>query len=111
MQTATAAQSAASVPLTTQDAASPLPNEQARLRGRAFYESIGSPKFVLAPMVDQSEFVLHSSLRFSGIVTDISPGVAHAHQIIHGRTFRQEPPCVHSHVPCPNVWRNCQIPR
>lgn len=25
--------------------------------GRAFYESIGSPKFILAPMVDQSEFV------------------------------------------------------
>ncbi|KAI5859373.1 FMN-linked oxidoreductase [Durotheca rogersii] len=28
----------------------------AKLHGRAFYESIGSPKFVLAPMVDQSEF-------------------------------------------------------
>ncbi|RCI14708.1 hypothetical protein L249_6456, partial [Ophiocordyceps polyrhachis-furcata BCC 54312] len=26
------------------------------LHGRAFYESIGSPKFVVAPMVDQSEF-------------------------------------------------------
>lgn len=28
-----------------------------KLHGRAFYESLGSPKFVLAPMVDQSEFV------------------------------------------------------
>jgi tRNA-dihydrouridine synthase 1 len=28
-----------------------------KLHGRKFYESIGSPKFVLAPMVDQSEFV------------------------------------------------------
>lgn len=28
-----------------------------KLHGRAFYESIGSPKYVLAPMVDQSEFV------------------------------------------------------
>ncbi|KAF4553486.1 Dihydrouridine synthase-like protein 2 [Elsinoe fawcettii] len=27
-----------------------------KLHGRAFYESIGSPKYVLAPMVDQSEF-------------------------------------------------------
>ncbi|KAI0128815.1 hypothetical protein BJ170DRAFT_701549 [Xylariales sp. AK1849] len=27
-----------------------------KLHGRAFYESIGSPKFVVAPMVDQSEF-------------------------------------------------------
>ncbi|CAJ2510015.1 Uu.00g059150.m01.CDS01 [Anthostomella pinea] len=29
---------------------------QPKLHGRAFYESIGSPKFVVAPMVDQSEF-------------------------------------------------------
>ena len=28
-----------------------------KLHGRAFYESLGSPKFVVAPMVDQSEFV------------------------------------------------------
>jgi hypothetical protein len=28
-----------------------------KLHARAFYESLGSPKFVLAPMVDQSEFV------------------------------------------------------
>jgi tRNA-dihydrouridine synthase 1 len=32
-----------------------------KLHGRAFYESIGSPKFVLAPMVDQSEFVSSAS--------------------------------------------------
>jgi hypothetical protein len=28
-----------------------------KLHGRAFYEAIGSPKHILAPMVDQSEFV------------------------------------------------------
>ncbi|KFY72788.1 hypothetical protein V499_07085 [Pseudogymnoascus sp. VKM F-103] len=38
---------------TTTAAESPKPT---KLHGRAFYESIGSPKFVLAPMVDQSEF-------------------------------------------------------
>jgi len=32
-----------------------------KLTGRAFYESLGSPKFVLAPMVDQSEIVRFSS--------------------------------------------------
>lgn len=31
--------------------------QKTKLHGRAFYKSIGSPKFVLAPMVDQSEFV------------------------------------------------------
>ncbi|KAK4186543.1 putative tRNA-dihydrouridine synthase [Podospora australis] len=30
--------------------------KKAKLHGRAFYESIGSPKYMLAPMVDQSEF-------------------------------------------------------
>lgn len=38
-------------------AAKPL--RRTKLRGRAFYESIGSPKLVLAPMVEQSEFVRH----------------------------------------------------
>lgn len=33
-----------------------------KLHGRAFYESIGSPKFVVAPMVDQSEFVRFARL-------------------------------------------------
>lgn len=28
-----------------------------KLHGRAFYESIGSPKHIVAPMVDQSEYV------------------------------------------------------
>ena len=28
-----------------------------KLHGRAFYESLGSPKMILAPMVDRSEFV------------------------------------------------------
>lgn len=33
------------------------PTMRTSMTGRAFYESIGSPKMVLAPMVDQSEFV------------------------------------------------------
>lgn len=42
------------------DAAADPPSgepKKTKLRGRAFYESIGSPKFIVAPMVDQSEFV------------------------------------------------------
>ncbi|POS80171.1 tRNA-dihydrouridine synthase 1 [Diaporthe helianthi] len=30
--------------------------QPAKLHGRAFYESIGKPKYIVAPMVDQSEF-------------------------------------------------------
>lgn len=33
------------------------PAAKPKLHGRAFYESIGSPKYIIAPMVDQSEFV------------------------------------------------------
>jgi len=36
---------------------SPIPHKRKKLTGRAFYERLGSPKMVLAPMVDQSEFV------------------------------------------------------
>ena len=39
------------------DALDPVPPAGKKLTGRAFYESIGSPKMILAPMVDQSEFV------------------------------------------------------
>jgi hypothetical protein len=35
----------------------PVQAKKAKLHGRAFYESIGSPKLILAPMVEQSEFV------------------------------------------------------
>lgn len=35
----------------------PSPAKRRKLTGRAFYESLGSPKMILAPMVDQSEFV------------------------------------------------------
>lgn len=33
------------------------PAKRVKLTGRAFYESIGSPKMIVAPMVDRSEFV------------------------------------------------------
>ena len=41
------------------DATTTTASNKPKLHGRAFYESIGSPKFVVAPMVDQSEFVCY----------------------------------------------------
>ncbi len=41
----------------TQPTQPPQQQKPRKLHGRAFYESIGSPTVVLAPMVDQSEFV------------------------------------------------------
>jgi hypothetical protein len=35
----------------------PHPSLKRKLTGREFYESLGSPRKVLAPMVDRSEFV------------------------------------------------------
>lgn len=41
----------------TMTAGDDAPAAKPKLHGRAFYESIGSPKYIIAPMVDQSEFV------------------------------------------------------
>jgi hypothetical protein len=38
-------------------------SKPAKLHGRAFYESIGSPMMIVAPMVDRSEFVSTRSFR------------------------------------------------
>lgn len=41
-----------------------------KLHGRAFYESLGSPKHILAPMVAQSEYVGAQSPKCATTVTD-----------------------------------------
>jgi len=53
-----------------------------KLHGRTFYESIGSPKFILAPMVDQSEFVHPLLLSFQDNLLTAA-GMASPHSLIH----------------------------
>lgn len=70
--TAAAATTVTTAPAVTETAASN--GRPKKLHGRAFYESIGSPKHVVAPMVDQSEFVRQyfSLFTYNGPLANIS---------------------------------------
>ncbi|KAG6007157.1 hypothetical protein E4U21_006259 [Claviceps maximensis] len=60
-----------------------------KLHGRAFYESIGSPKYVLAPMVDQSEFAWRMLTR--SFLTDEEKKKMLAYTpMLHARLYSQE---------------------
>ncbi|KAI9753517.1 MAG: hypothetical protein M4579_005114 [Chaenotheca gracillima] len=66
---------------------------QEKLTGRAFYESLGSPKMVLAPMVDQSEFAWRMLTRS---FLDESPNGSQAAiltytPMLHARLFAETP--------------------
>ena len=74
-----------------------------KLEGRAFYKSIGSPKMILAPMVDQSEFV--------GLFFALNP-MCEANRslgIIHSPSSLQVPFSIHAHVSRTFVQRNAQV--
>jgi hypothetical protein len=64
--------------------ATAVPLAAVKLHGRAFYESIGSPKMIIAPMVDRSEFVRIRSLPSHTPYLTGTTGLEDAHQIIHG---------------------------
>ncbi|KAI0122557.1 FMN-linked oxidoreductase [Daldinia grandis] len=59
-----------------------------KLHGRAFYESIGSPKFVLAPMVDQSEFAWRMLTR-SFLTPDENSKLLAYTPMLHARLFKE----------------------
>ncbi|KAF4632042.1 hypothetical protein G7Y89_g6088 [Cudoniella acicularis] len=67
-----------------------------RLHGRAFYESIGSPKFILAPMVDQSEFAWRMLTR--SFMSHSSPQDLLAYTpMLHARMFNETSKFRYSH--------------
>lgn len=61
-----------------------------KLHGRAFYESIGSPTFVLAPMVDQSEFAWRMLSR-SFMTPQTSKSLLAYTPMFHARMFSETP--------------------
>lgn len=61
-----------------------------KLHGRAFYESIGSPKYVVAPMVDQSEFAWRMLTR-SFLPPDLRTSVLAYSPMLHAKLFAEGP--------------------
>ncbi|CAN8097006.1 unnamed protein product [Discula destructiva] len=62
----------------------------AKLHGRAFYESIGSPKYIVAPMVDQSEFAWRMLTR-SFLPESERPSILAYTPMFHARLFAESP--------------------
>ncbi|KAH6610747.1 trna-dihydrouridine synthase 1 [Trichoderma cornu-damae] len=65
------------------------PEPPKKLHGRAFYESIGSPKFIVAPMVDQSEFAWRMLTRSFLLPEEQSKLLAYT-PMFHARLFSQD---------------------
>ncbi|KAI0191490.1 dihydrouridine synthase [Xylaria flabelliformis] len=61
-----------------------------KLHGRAFYESLGSPKFVVAPMVDQSEFAWRRLTRSFLTPQENTKLLAYT-PMFHARLFEETP--------------------
>lgn len=68
----------------------------AKLHGRAFYESIGSPKYIVAPMVDQSEFAWRMLTR-SFLPEEERGNVLAYSPMLHARLFADTPKYRDSH--------------
>jgi tRNA-dihydrouridine synthase 1 len=60
-----------------------------KLHGRAFYESIGSPKLIIAPMVDRSEFAWRVLTR-SYLDDERSKSLLAYTPMLHARLFKTE---------------------
>lgn len=67
-----------------------------KLHGRAFYESLGSPKHILAPMVDQSEFAWRLLTR-SFLPPDLRTSIIAYSPMLHAKLFAESPKYRASH--------------
>ncbi|KAB2578818.1 Dihydrouridine synthase family [Lasiodiplodia theobromae] len=69
----------------------PLCFQRPKLHGRAFYEALGSPKMVLAPMVEASEFAWRMLSR-SFMPADQKNDLLAYTPMFHSRLFHEKPP-------------------
>ncbi|KAK5110456.1 hypothetical protein LTR62_005807 [Meristemomyces frigidus] len=72
------------------------PTLKPKLHGRMFYESIGSPKYVLAPMVDQSEFAWRLLTR-SFLPPDLRSSILAYTPMFHAKLFAESPKYRNAH--------------
>lgn len=79
-----------------QYAAAMSPSPPEKLHGRAFYQSIGSPKYIVAPMVDQSEFAWRLLTR-SFLPPDLRSSVLAYSPMMHAKLFTDSPKYRASH--------------
>ncbi|KAI1384543.1 FMN-linked oxidoreductase [Hypoxylon trugodes] len=82
---------------------------KAKLHGRAFYESIGSPKFVLAPMVDQSEFAWRMLTRSFLTPAENSKLLAYT-PMFHARLFEETAKYRESHFEATQPLKTTSAP-
>ncbi|KAL8686865.1 MAG: hypothetical protein Q9218_006809, partial [Villophora microphyllina] len=66
------------------------PSKRPKLTGRAFYQSLGSPKYIVAPMVDQSEFAWRLLSRSFLPASQCSSVLAYT-PMFHARLFKETP--------------------
>ncbi|OQE17541.1 hypothetical protein PENSTE_c020G06785 [Penicillium steckii] len=71
------------------DAELPSTQPHKKLLGRQFYESIGSPKYIVAPMVDRSEFAWRMLTR-SFMTEDESKSLLAYSPMYHARLFGEQ---------------------
>ncbi|PLB44618.1 dihydrouridine synthase family protein [Aspergillus steynii IBT 23096] len=85
------AQPASQTPADGQNAPSaPQSEPKKKLLGRAFYESLGSPKYIVAPMVDRSEFAWRMLTRSFMPPDDPRPLLSYS-PMYHARLFHEQP--------------------
>jgi len=69
---------------------------ESKLHGRAFYESIGAPKHIVAPMVDQSEFAWRLLSR-SFLPPELRTSILCYSPMLHAKLFADAPKYRASH--------------